>query len=107
MTHITIIWFYFRVFVLVLVGLSILWVPIIKESQGTELFVYIQEISSFLQPPIIAVFMAGLFWSRANELVSFIASYKGFKSYLLPHRLPVSCAPIDYNMLPILYIFFV
>ena len=71
---------------LVLVGLSILWVPIIKESQGTELFVYIQEISSFLQPPIIAVFMAGLFWSRANELVSFIASYKGFKhfkSYLL------------------------
>lgn len=60
----------YRVFVLVLVAFSILWVPIIKSSQGSELFVYIQEISSFLQPPIIAVFIAGIFWSRANELVS-------------------------------------
>ena len=69
-------------------GLSILWVPIIKESQGTELFVYIQEISSFLQPPIIAVFIAGLFWPRANELVrGELTPDVNYKQYLMQIRL--------------------
>ncbi|XP_035828423.1 sodium/glucose cotransporter 5 [Aplysia californica] len=67
-----------RVFVIVLVVISIVWIPVIKASQGSQLFVYIQEISSFLQPPLCAVFVLGLFWPRLNEKGAFSALVVGF-----------------------------
>ena len=56
-----------RCFVLALVGVSIIWVPIIQNSQGSQLFVYIQSITSFLAPPICAVYLLAIFWPRTNE----------------------------------------
>ncbi|XP_069065813.1 sodium/myo-inositol cotransporter 2 [Pleurodeles waltl] len=60
-----------RVFVLVLVVISILWIPLVQASQGGQLFIYIQSISSYLQPPVAIVFIAGCFWTRANEKGAF------------------------------------
>ncbi|ELU03053.1 hypothetical protein CAPTEDRAFT_92324 [Capitella teleta] len=60
-----------RVCVLALVVISILWVPIIQASQGSQLFVYIQQVSSFLQPPICAVFLLAIFWSGITEAGAF------------------------------------
>ncbi|XP_061169606.1 sodium/myo-inositol cotransporter 2-like isoform X1 [Saccostrea echinata] len=60
-----------RLFVLVLVVISIVWIPVIRASQGSELFVYIQEVSSFMQPPICCIFLLGLFWERLNEAGAF------------------------------------
>lgn len=59
-----------RVFVLVLVVVSILWIPLVQASQGGQLFIYIQSISSYLQPPVAVVFIAGCFWKRTNEKVT-------------------------------------
>ena len=56
-----------RLFVLVLVGISIIWIPIIQASQGSQLFNYIQSITSYLAPPICAVYLLAVFWPRANE----------------------------------------
>lgn len=56
-----------RVFVLLLVLVSILWIPVVQASQGGQLFIYIQSISSYLQPPVAVVFIMGCFWKRANE----------------------------------------
>ncbi|XP_060028766.1 sodium/myo-inositol cotransporter 2 isoform X4 [Erinaceus europaeus] len=56
-----------RVFVLLLVLVSILWIPVVQASQGGQLFIYIQAISSYLQPPVAIVFIMGCFWKRANE----------------------------------------
>jgi len=56
-----------RVFVLVLVAISIAWIPIINAAQGSQLFVYIQSVSSYLAPPICAVFILAIFWPRTNE----------------------------------------
>jgi Na+/proline symporter len=56
-----------RCFVLALVVVSIIWVPIIQASQGSQLFVYIQSITSFLAPPICAVYLLAIFWPRTNE----------------------------------------
>merc|ERR1719495_73575 len=56
-----------RVFVLVLVGISIVWIPIIQVSQGSQLFNYIQAITSYLAPPICAVYLLAIFWPRTNE----------------------------------------
>jgi len=39
------------------------WLPIIQGSAGTQLFVYIQTIQSYLAPPITMVFGLGILWS--------------------------------------------
>ncbi|KAL1788611.1 sodium/myo-inositol cotransporter 2 isoform X1 [Sigmodon hispidus] len=60
-----------RVFVLALVLVSILWIPVVQASQGGQLFIYIQSISSYLQPPVAVVFIMGCFWKRTNEKGAF------------------------------------
>ncbi|XP_040829825.1 sodium/myo-inositol cotransporter 2 isoform X4 [Ochotona curzoniae] len=60
-----------RVFVLLLVVVSVLWIPVVQASQGGQLFVYIQAISSYLQPPVAVVFIMGCFWKRTNEKGAF------------------------------------
>uniref|UniRef100_A0A8C9KRB5 Sodium/myo-inositol cotransporter 2 n=1 Tax=Panthera tigris altaica TaxID=74533 RepID=A0A8C9KRB5_PANTA len=60
-----------RVFVLLLVLISILWIPVVQASQGGQLFIYIQSISSYLQPPVAVVFIMGCFWKRTNEKGAF------------------------------------
>lgn len=60
-----------RVFILLLVVLSILWIPIIQSANSGQLFDYIQSITSYLAPPITAVFLMAIFWSRVNEQGAF------------------------------------
>ncbi|XP_041062487.1 sodium/myo-inositol cotransporter 2-like [Carcharodon carcharias] len=60
-----------RIFVLVLVLVSILWIPLVQMSQGGQLFVYIQSITSYLTPPIAVVFVTACFWKRTNEMAAF------------------------------------
>ncbi|CAF4876525.1 unnamed protein product [Rotaria sp. Silwood1] len=56
-----------RVFTLILVGISILWIPIISIAQGGRLFDYIQSVQSFLAPPICAIYLLAILWKRINE----------------------------------------
>ncbi|CAL8305784.1 unnamed protein product [Merluccius merluccius] len=60
-----------RLFVLVLVVVSVLWIPVVQASQGGQLFIYIQSISTYLQPPVSVVFIMGCFWKRTNEKGAF------------------------------------
>nr|XP_046272267.1 sodium/myo-inositol cotransporter 2 [Scatophagus argus] len=60
-----------RVFVLVLVVVSVLWIPVVQASQGGQLFIYIQSISTYLQPPVSIIFILGCFWKRTNEKGAF------------------------------------
>uniref|UniRef100_A0AAY4EYW9 Sodium/glucose cotransporter 4 n=1 Tax=Denticeps clupeoides TaxID=299321 RepID=A0AAY4EYW9_9TELE len=60
-----------RVFILLLVVLSILWIPVIKMANSGQLFDYIQAITSFLAPPITTVFILAIFWKRVNEQGAF------------------------------------
>ncbi|TOF78641.1 hypothetical protein CGJ15_26550, partial [Vibrio parahaemolyticus] len=46
-----------RVFVLAMVVVSVIWIPVIQNSANSQLFVYIQSISSFLSPPICAIYL--------------------------------------------------
>uniref|UniRef100_A0A4W3JWF3 Solute carrier family 5 member 9 n=1 Tax=Callorhinchus milii TaxID=7868 RepID=A0A4W3JWF3_CALMI len=56
-----------RVFILFLVGISIVWIPIIQTANSGQLFDYIQSITSYLAPPITALFVMAVFWKRVNE----------------------------------------
>uniref|UniRef100_A0A2K5Q9R8 Solute carrier family 5 member 9 n=1 Tax=Cebus imitator TaxID=2715852 RepID=A0A2K5Q9R8_CEBIM len=56
-----------RVFVVFLVVISILWIPIIQTSNSGQLFDYIQAVTSYLAPPITALFLLAIFCKRVTE----------------------------------------
>ena len=67
-----------RSFVIVLVGVSIAWIPIITKFNSSQLFVYIQAISNFLSPQVTAVFLLGVLWERTTEPGAFWGLMIGF-----------------------------
>uniref|UniRef100_A0A8C0G8A9 Sodium/glucose cotransporter 1 n=1 Tax=Chelonoidis abingdonii TaxID=106734 RepID=A0A8C0G8A9_CHEAB len=56
-----------RLFMLALIGISIAWVPVVQSAQSGQLFDYIQSVTSYLGPPIAAVFLLAIFCKRVNE----------------------------------------
>uniref|UniRef100_A0A8C4VUG9 Sodium/glucose cotransporter 1 n=1 Tax=Gopherus evgoodei TaxID=1825980 RepID=A0A8C4VUG9_9SAUR len=56
-----------RLFILALIGISIAWVPMVQSAQGGQLFDYMQSVTSYLGPPIAAVFLLAIFCKRVNE----------------------------------------
>ncbi|XP_064009603.1 sodium/mannose cotransporter SLC5A10 [Pogoniulus pusillus] len=60
-----------RMVTVVLVALSVVWIPILQSSSGGQLYVYIQAVTSYLAPPVTAVFLLAVFWPRANEQGAF------------------------------------
>ncbi|XP_003797505.1 solute carrier family 5 member 4 [Otolemur garnettii] len=60
-----------RIFVFLLTVISILWVPLVEVSQSGQLIHYTESISSYLGPPIAAVFMLAIFCRRVNEQGAF------------------------------------
>lgn len=55
-----------RIATVVVVGLGMLWIPVMKMISGGGLYVYLQSVQGYLAPPITAVFLLGLFWDRMN-----------------------------------------
>ncbi|XP_037666152.1 sodium/glucose cotransporter 5 isoform X3 [Choloepus didactylus] len=58
-----------RLVIVALVGVSVAWIPVLQGSNGGQLFIYMQSVTSSLAPPVTAVFLLGIFWRRANEQV--------------------------------------
>ncbi len=61
---------------LILVVLASLWAPQIERFGS--LFAYLQQVLAFICPPVVAVFILGLFWRRANSDGSFYSLMIGF-----------------------------
>ncbi|XP_061456301.1 sodium/mannose cotransporter SLC5A10 [Rhineura floridana] len=60
-----------RIVTVVLVVVSVVWIPILQSSNSGQLYVYIQSVTSYLAPPVTAVFLLAVFWKRANEQGAF------------------------------------
>ncbi|XP_029940480.1 sodium/glucose cotransporter 1 isoform X2 [Salarias fasciatus] len=60
-----------RVFIVVLIGLSIAWIPVVQSAQSGQLFDYIQSITSYLAPPVASIFVLAIFCKRVNETGAF------------------------------------
>ena len=58
-----------RVYTLFLVGVSILWLPVLQRIQGSQFWDYSQAIGSYLVPPIVVSYLLGIFWKRTTEKV--------------------------------------
>lgn len=59
-----------RIVTVVLVIISVVWIPILQNANSGQLYVYIQSVTSYLAPPVTAVFALAVFWKRANEQVN-------------------------------------
>lgn len=74
---ITLFWSFFCVFrivTVILVVISVVWIPILQSANSGQLYVYIQSVTSYLAPPVTAIFVMAVFWKRTNEAVRFHSS---------------------------------
>lgn len=60
-----------------LVLLGILWVPFIQYI-SSQVWIYLQSVQAYISPPIAAVFLMGIFWSRMNANGAFAGLMTGF-----------------------------
>ncbi|XP_063791007.1 sodium/mannose cotransporter SLC5A10 [Pseudophryne corroboree] len=60
-----------RIVTVVLVIISVVWIPILQTANSGQLYVYIQSVTSYLAPPVTAIFGLAVFWKRANEQGAF------------------------------------
>ncbi|ESP05038.1 hypothetical protein LOTGIDRAFT_109339 [Lottia gigantea] len=60
-----------RAFILVLVVISILWIPILTANQGGQLWNYLQAMMAYLAPPWVVIFILGIAWKRTTEKGAF------------------------------------
>lgn len=67
-----------RSFVVVLLAIAIAWIPVITRYSNAQLFVYVQVISNFFQPPIAAIFVLAMLWHRTTEPGAFWGLMTGF-----------------------------
>lgn len=59
----------------VIIVVSALWAP--RIGQFDSVVKYFQQLLSYMAPPVVAVFLAGLFWRRANGTGAFVALLSG------------------------------
>lgn len=55
-----------------------MWIPVIQEMQGGQLFIYIQAVAALFAPPIAAVYCCAVLWKRTNEAGAFWGMMIGF-----------------------------
>ncbi|KAK1328275.1 hypothetical protein QTO34_011848 [Cnephaeus nilssonii] len=60
-----------RFFVIILLIVTIIWVPIIQAINSEQLFDYMHAVKSYLVPPITAIFLLAIFCKRVTEQGAF------------------------------------
>ncbi len=62
----------------ILVVVSLAWIPFMKSLMGGGIFHYLQSIQAYISPPIAAVFLFGLFFKWINARGAIVALWAGF-----------------------------
>lgn len=60
----------YRFFVIILLAVTIIWVPVVQTEYCERLFEYTHAVMSYLTPPIAAIFRLAVFCKRVTEQVS-------------------------------------
>lgn len=63
---------------IVLVIVSLGWIPFMKALMGGGIFHYLQSVQAYISPPIAAVFLFGLFYKWINARGAIVALWSGF-----------------------------
>jgi len=82
-----------RLFVILMTIVGIAWIPIVIQMQGSELYIYMQQVIGFLAPPIACIYLLAVLWTRANERGAFAGLMVGFFFGMLRMILEFSYKP--------------
>ncbi|MEO0895587.1 MAG: sodium:solute symporter [Bacteroidota bacterium] len=67
-----------RLATVVLVLLSLGWIPFMETLMGGGIFKYLQSVQAYISPPIASVFLLGLFFKWINARAAIVALWSGF-----------------------------
>jgi solute:Na+ symporter, SSS family len=67
-----------RIATAVIVILGMAWIPLMEKLSKSSLYDYLQNVQSYLAPPIAAVFLFGVFFKRLNAKGAYSAMVAGF-----------------------------
>ena len=59
---------------------GVLWIPLMQVISSGGLYKYLQSVQAYIAPPIAAVFLLGIFWSRINASGALAALVGGFSA---------------------------
>ena len=51
----------------VIVTLGVVWIPIMENIGGGVMYQYLQNVQSYIAPPVTAVFLLGILWKRVTS----------------------------------------
>jgi len=74
----------------IVVATGILWIPFMKAVSSGGLYTYLQSVQAYIAPPIAAVFLLGLFWSRINSTGALVALISGFSAGMIRLALEIN-----------------
>ena len=61
-----------------IVVLGIIWIPIMQKIGGGVMYQYLQNVQSYIAPPVTAVFLLGIVWKRVNSTAAITTLLAGF-----------------------------
>jgi sodium/myo-inositol cotransporter 3 len=82
-----------RLFVIFMTIAGIVWIPVVIKMQGSEIYIYMQQVTGFFAPPIACVFILAVLWTRTNESGAFAGLMVGFSCGMLRMILEFSKQP--------------
>ena len=61
----------------IIVFLGIVWIPIMEKIGGGVMYQYLQNVQSYIAPPVTAVFLLGILWKRVNSSAAITTLFAG------------------------------
>lgn len=61
----------------IIVLLGIIWIPIMEKIGGGVMYQYLQNVQSYIAPPVTAVFLLGIIWKRVNSKAAIVTLMAG------------------------------
>ncbi|MDO7172957.1 sodium:solute symporter [Mariniflexile sp. AS56] len=66
-----------------IVILGIIWIPIMEKIGGGVMYQYLQNVQSYIAPPVTAVFLLGIIWKRVNSTAAITTLLSGLVLLIL------------------------
>ena len=66
-----------------IVILGIIWIPIMEKIGGGVMYQYLQNVQSYIAPPVTAVFLLGILWKRVNAAAAITTLLTGLVLLIL------------------------
>ena len=89
----------------IIVVLGIVWIPIMERIGGGVMYQYLQNVQSYIAPPVTAVFLLGIIWKRVNAQAAITTLIAGLALLVLRlsseiyYQADISAGVINENLL--------